>query len=452
MVSLAEQLAELANPIPQFSAVQEEEEEGVHAQVTEADPEREEEDTTERSYLRTATAGGLQDDVRYRGKKVKRKNLREDDEKDLTDHAGAELGHMFDFGEDEDKDEYSDGDDTADTSMQDIDLDDQEMDVGDDDEDEESEDEANSNDSEEEFDNNDNYAACVEVKVKTVEPTVKLNEGDTSLAKSQAVVGQLSAWDKLLEQRIFLQKMLSKVNTFPDRLTDLVEAGDQEYQQLAGSAKQTLASLAVKQVQLQNCVERLPAEQCSALGGADSAQLANWLGESHSMAQPGRRKAVARWGERTARLGRLASLNTPALQQVDQIVANMPRLVRRTRQARAETAVLGRPRCHTAQEQPNIFDDSDFYHGLLRELIEKKTGAGGAAGSDGAQWLQIQKLRSRLKKKVDTRASKGRKVRYDVHTKLVSFMAPVPESNRMPDSARKELFASLFGTRKIVAA
>merc|ERR1719310_237032 len=96
------------------------------------------------------------------------------------------------------------------------------------------------------------------------------------------------------------------------------------------------------------------------------------------------------------------------------------------------------------QENPNIFDDSDFYHHLLRELIEKKTSTNSESGEVGKHWLQIQKLRSKLKKKVDTRASKGRKVRYDVHTKLVNFMAPVRLSDPMNDAARQELFSSLF--------
>jgi len=53
---------------------------------------------------------------------------------------------------------------------------------------------------------------------------------------------------------------------------------------------------------------------------------------------------------------------------------------------------------------------------------------------------------------VDTRASKGRKVRYDIHTKLVNFMAPVSQPEQMTDSAKNELFSSLFGARKITSA
>lgn len=49
-----------------------------------------------------------------------------------------------------------------------------------------------------------------------------------------------------------------------------------------------------------------------------------------------------------------------------------------------------------------------------------------------------------MKKKVDTRATKGRKIRYSVHNKLVSFMAPVPYST-WDDKVEQDLFRSLFG-------
>ncbi len=59
-----------------------------------------------------------------------------------------------------------------------------------------------------------------------------------------------------------------------------------------------------------------------------------------------------------------------------------------------------------------IFDDDDFYHQLLRELIERKTEGITDPMLLGQKWLQIQKMRNKIKKKVDTRASKGRKTRY----------------------------------------
>ena len=92
-----------------------------------------------------------------------------------------------------------------------------------------------------------------------------------------------------------------------------------------------------------------------------------------------------------------------------------------------------------------IFDDDDFYHQLLRELIERKTEDVTDPLLLGQKWLQIQKMRNKIKKKVDTKASKGRKTRFDIHAKLVNFMAPVFVESVLSDDAKTELFKSLFG-------
>lgn len=51
-----------------------------------------------------------------------------------------------------------------------------------------------------------------------------------------------------------------------------------------------------------------------------------------------------------------------------------------------------------------------------------------------------------MKRKIDTRCTKGRKIKFDVHTKLVNFMAPNTLS-RWEDNAINELYSSIFGKR-----
>merc|ERR1712087_749289 len=84
---------------------------------------------------------------------------------------------------------------------------------------------------------------------------------------------------------------------------------------------------------------------------------------------------------------------------------------------------------------------------LLRELIERKSSQITDSQALGKQMVQLHKLRIKNKRKVDTRASKGRKVRYDTHQKLMGFCASVTSPSSMPDSARDQLFKSLFGQR-----
>lgn len=91
-----------------------------------------------------------------------------------------------------------------------------------------------------------------------------------------------------------------------------------------------------------------------------------------------------------------------------------------------------------------IFDDSDFYHQLLRELIEYKSNIGDNQSEITQKFIELQKVRSKMKRKVEVRASKGRKIRYNVHNKLVNFMPPRDDSV-LTDEAKTELFNSLFG-------
>jgi protein AATF/BFR2 len=59
------------------------------------------------------------------------------------------------------------------------------------------------------------------------------------------------------------------------------------------------------------------------------------------------------------------------------------------------------------------------------------------------QWVALQKYRSKMKRKIDTRATKGRKIRYTVIPKLVNFMAPC-DKGIWSEEAKDELFSSLF--------
>jgi protein AATF/BFR2 len=119
-----------------------------------------------------------------------------------------------------------------------------------------------------------------------------------------------------------------------------------------------------------------------------------------------------------------------------------------------EVSSSSRPLCHRQQEQqqqqeqapggssaagpgpaarePDTYDDSEFYQLLLKELLEAGSGAGRPAPVRAAK----------KRKQVDRRASKGRKVRYHVHDKLVGFMTA--GDHEAPPFA-EQLFANLFG-------
>ena len=54
---------------------------------------------------------------------------------------------------------------------------------------------------------------------------------------------------------------------------------------------------------------------------------------------------------------------------------------------------------------------------------------------------------TKLKKNVDTKATKNRKIRYDKHEEIINFM--VPQNNDKQINGRNIMINSLFGTKKL---
>lgn len=120
-----------------------------------------------------------------------------------------------------------------------------------------------------------------------------------------------------------------------------------------------------------------------------------------------------------------------AIQLVDETLLERDRLVSRTRVFRGKRSRLGLgtktdrivendsrnederdEEDDTHEDGLDIFDDTDFYQQLLRDVIDSRSGSAAGTGLDGIteDWRAAQKQR-KAKKVVDTRASKGRKLR-----------------------------------------
>ena len=81
------------------------------------------------------------------------------------------------------------------------------------------------------------------------------------------------------------------------------------------------------------------------------------------------------------------------------------KMVDRTRLYRGKGERIGSNSSQITEHDPEVFDDTDFYQQLLRDVIDARNG-----GSGSQDWIQAQKERKK-KKAVDTKASKGRKIR-----------------------------------------
>ncbi|XP_046555266.1 protein AATF-like [Haliotis rubra] len=341
------------------------------------------------------------------------------------------------------------------------------------------------------------------------------------IQKGKAAQSQLGLWDNLLEERIKVQKVGSVINQLPQPSTwDLfMKQGGDNYKQAVTDAQSVLKKLLDSLLQAQTLLLHQNQETRHVVDGTDPkldngskpnsdddeeitsesetesapvvekpqrqqtdiqglkrkfkmSDYPDFLAKRHTGFATYRNETLHKWNDKT----RLASgkikgksfsaLEQSALKQIEQIMRDKDRLIRRTQLKRSGQRILGveekvaeenQRRAEDNQEAAaataspgddydgEVFDDSDFYHQLLRELIERKTSELNDPVAISRQWLEIEKLRTKVKKKkVDTRASKGRKIRYDVHAKLVNFMAPMDHSI-WSDDARNDLFKSLFG-------
>uniref|UniRef100_A0A8D0X3F4 Apoptosis antagonizing transcription factor n=3 Tax=Sus scrofa TaxID=9823 RepID=A0A8D0X3F4_PIG len=329
--------------------------------------------------------------------------------------------------------------------------------------------------------------------------------------KGRAVKNQIALWDQLLEGRIKLQKALLTTNQLPqpDVFPIFKDKGGPEFASALKNSHKALKALLRSLVDLQEELlfqypdTRYLVDGTKPKAGSEeeiSSEDEDELIEEKKKQQkrvPAKRKletedypslmakrfadftvyrnrTLQKWHDKTklasGKLGKgFGAFERSILTQIDHILMDKERLLRRTQTKRSIYRILGKPEpaaqpvpeslpgqpeilpqapanAHLKDLDEEIFDDDDFYHQLLRELIERKTSSldPNDQVAMGRQWLAIQKLRSKIHKKVDRKASKGRKLRFHVLSKLLSFMAPIDHTT-MNDDARTELYRSLFG-------
>ncbi|XP_047403419.1 protein AATF [Sciurus carolinensis] len=334
--------------------------------------------------------------------------------------------------------------------------------------------------------------------------SVKVSE---EVEKGRAVKNQIALWDQLLEGRIKLQKALLTTNQLPqpDVFPVFKDKGGPEFASALKNSHKALKALLRSLVDLQEeLLFQYPDTRHLVDGTKPKAESEEISSEDDELVEEKKRRkaplkrklemddypsfmakrfadftvyrnrTLQKWHDKTklasGKLGKgFGAFERSILTQIDHILMDKERLLRRTQTKRSIYRVLGKPEpaaqpvleslpgepeilpqvpanAHLKDMDEEIFDDDDFYHQLLRELIERKTSSldPNDQVAMGRQWLAIQKLRSKIHKKVDRKASKGRKLRFHVLSKLLSFMAPIDHTT-MNDDARTELYRSLFG-------
>ena len=119
------------------------------------------------------------------------------------------------------------------------------------------------------------------------------------------------------------------------------------------------------------------------------------------------------------------------------------------------------------ERDQNIYNDFDFYQILLKDFLTSNEGEEGTQAANDAEDDQyllgadlgmtqrfLEKRRKldqgveKIKKEVDRRASKHRKIRYVIHEKLVNFMTPA--DNFDIQEGRESIVKSLFGQQPVI--
>ncbi|XP_075149288.1 apoptosis antagonizing transcription factor [Haematobia irritans] len=421
--------------------------------------------------------------IKYKGKISSRKELHEDlhgtsqessddNDEDLKDFGkalrkihGNKQGPM-DSDESEDQDEEGEND-NEDSDVED-DVDEEDNDVGEDDDDdnEEDDDSEENDDGEDEVDDDDldDEEGAVISKVNR----------DAEIQKGLCVQNQLQLWERFLEMRIKSQKILSQANQLPEpnELKELKTSQNKNRETIKEVENQTV-NLLHSLVNLQNALFgqfseinknmkttlKRPSPFLKNCGDDDEPplkQINSYMQDRFDSFRPYRNSVLLKWDDRTKLLQPGAGAKKKTIEEydiikkIDNTLMNKSMLIQKSQQLKNSQQLKSE---QETENQPNedienklnanIYDDSDFYHQQLRELIEYKANSSGNMSEVTKQYLELQKLRQKMKKKVDTRASKGRKLRYVVHNKLINFMAP-HDNTSWTNESKDELCKSLF--------
>ena len=251
-------------------------------------------------------------------------------------------------------------------------------------------------------------------------------------SKGAAIIHQQKAFDALLSARIKFQPALQSTNTLPSTLP--ADAADAAYTE-ALALFNTLSTLRHSTLK-----RKLPSPPPAHTDDDSLEDIYSTLSTISAAAAPTTTQILEKWSQKTTPVSAAADTLSRATTRGltasinDTLASDRPRHVARTQIPRA--CAPG----NEAEADVAIFDDTDFYGQLLRALVDARSADGGVQAA-----LEVRDTKRR--KKVDTKASKGRKMRYQVHEKLVGFVAPVEGWERWRDEQRRELFAGLLGQR-----
>lgn len=266
--------------------------------------------------------------------------------------------------------------------------------------------------------------------------------------KGMAVRQQRKAFDGLLNIRIRLQKALVATNSFgafeneTEQESAPYEAAEEAALKLLDTLDSVRATLLPEQV--------VGEKRKRASDGTDA--LWEHLQEENARSAKYRKKVLETWSNKTknttveVKSRNLVNSQQSIIASLEDQLLNSDRLIKRTRTPRSCAPVQV---ANKVNEDEAVYDDADFYQVLLKELVDQRTSDETSAQAGNAslatvRWAAMKEAKT--KKHVDRRASKGRKMRFNIHEKLQNFMAPEDRRGWEQDAIDR-LFGTLFGQK-----
>lgn len=358
-----------------------------------------------------------------------------DVDEDEDDMSGVELGESEEDDIDDGLDDLING------------VGDSEEESEDDDEEDEDDGSEEEEDEDEDDDESDSDDEATKKKEQAAKPVLAALSNRADIEKGLAIQQQRKLYDGLLNLRIRLQKALIAANTF-STLEDGPEPESEPYEAAEEAA-----------IKLLNTISSLKDNFGSSRTGekrkrdldASMASEEIWehMQEEEQRSIKFREERLEKWSRKvqsvnvTAANG-LGTRNKTLISALQEQLTNPDnRLAKRSRVPRS---------CAPAQaaagvtETSKIYDDADFYQLLLKELVDQRTVESNNATSAVPSVMLTAAKETKIRKNVDRKASKGRKMRFTVHGKLQNFMAP-EDRRAWEQEAIDRFFGTLFGRK-----
>lgn len=307
---------------------------------------------------------------------------------------------------------------------------------------------------------------------------------EEELKKARAVKDQSNLLDHLTEARVKMQDMLKAANRFPQPsvypkmensdksgqirssindiqveivdLIDLIEDTTVEYHSLTNDDKVLTKRRRMLNTHAFMKREKINKQKFDKFYTFDSDKLWQHLDSNFENQLPQLDKIITNWAQKfnilsqSSLKGKFANIFQTPVQQAQKAMEDYERLLKRSQIRDIAGKIFFDLGEKGSSHDEQIYNDDDFYILLFKEMLQKQgQNAVPSEDHDGLLventrlYLKNKLLQAKPKKDVDRRASKNRKVRFEVHQKLINFVAPIENTHLLP--GRDHLLRNLFG-------